>query len=160
MRSKLGSHHAALVLHRRLSEGATSVNTLVVPVGKPVKLLMPSKDVITGFRPQLAYKNGCIAQSIYYDLVLRRPNIRSLRPLLYCRIRTKRSSMIGKVRVVGEREYAQWLESSSKAGEGMSVQESRRIVRAKGVYFLPTRSTGQASTGPFRDCSGSLGHCR
>lgn len=104
-------------------EGATSVNELVVPVDKPIKLLMSSKDVIHSFYvPGFRIKRDVLPNRYtiawfqathegHYDFFCAE----------YCG--SKHSEMIGTVRVVNEREYKDWLESSAKAGEGLSPAE-------------------------------------
>jgi cytochrome c oxidase subunit 2 len=105
------------------AEGASTVNELVVPVDKPVKLLMSSVDVIHSFfvpnfrvkmdvlpnrYTQLWFEATAVGE---YDLMCTE----------YCG--TGHSEMIGKVRVLGEREYAEWLESAGGMGEGMTPAE-------------------------------------
>jgi cytochrome c oxidase subunit II len=129
-------------------EGATSINDLVVPVGKPVKLLMSSKDVIHSFFvPSFRIKMDVLPNRYTmtwfeatdtgsYDLFCTE----------YCG--TKHSAMIGKVKVVGEREYAQWLESSSKVGEGMSVEDYGAKLYAQKACITCHSVDGKAGTGP------------
>jgi len=104
-------------------EGASSVNDLVVPAGKPVKLLMSSKDVIHSFYvPDFRIKMDVLPNR-YTVTWFEAENIGNHN--LFCTefCGTGHSDMIGKVRVVSEREYKEWLENSSGSGEGMSQEE-------------------------------------
>jgi cytochrome c oxidase subunit II len=129
-------------------EGATSVNDLVVPVGKPVKLLMSSKDVIHSFFvPSFRIKMDVLPNR--YTMTWFEATDTGAYDLFcteYCG--AKHSSMIGKVRVVGEREYAQWLESSSKAGEGMPVEDYGAKLYTQKACITCHSVDGKASTGP------------
>jgi len=102
-------------------EGASTVNELVVPEDKPIKLLMSSKDVIHSFFvPQFRIK---------MDVVPNRYSVtwfEATNPGTYDLFCTEfcgkgHSEMIGLVKVVTEREYNEWLESSAGMGEGMSL---------------------------------------
>jgi len=104
-------------------DGATSVNELVVPVGKPVKLLMSSKDVIHSFFvPGFRLKRDVLPNR--YTIAWFEATQEGIFDLFcaeYCG--SKHSGMLGKVRVVNDRQYGEWLASSSKAGEGLSPVE-------------------------------------
>ena len=61
---------------------------------------------------------------------------------------TGHSKMIGKVKVVSEREYNEWLETSSNPGEGMSLQEyGAKLYKSKACVTCHTIN-GSPSTGP------------
>jgi len=113
-------------------EGATSVNELVVPVGKPIKLLMSSKDVIHSFFvPAFRMKRDVLPNryTITWFEATQEGNF-DLACAEYCG--SKHSGMIGKVRVVTDRAYADWLVSSSKAGEGLTpVQFGAKLYKSK-----------------------------
>lgn len=106
-----------------VKDGATSMNELVVPVDKPVQLTMSSKDVIHSFFvPGFRIKMDVLpnrytvtwfeaTQEGVYDLFCTE----------FCG--TGHSEMIGKVRVVNQDEYKEWLESSGGGGEGMTLAE-------------------------------------
>lgn len=101
-------------------EGLSTVNELVVPLGKPVKLLMSSTDVIHSFFvPSFRMKMDVVpnrytvtwfeaTQAGAFDLFCTE----------YCG--TKHSEMIGKVKVLPVEEYKKWLEASSGPGEGVT----------------------------------------
>jgi len=104
-------------------DGATSVNELVVPVGKPIKLLMSSKDVIHSFFvPSFRLKRDVLPNR--YSIAWFEATQQGAFELFcaeYCG--SKHSGMLGKVRVVNDREYTDWLAASGKAGEGLSPVE-------------------------------------
>jgi cytochrome c oxidase subunit II len=129
-------------------DGATSVNDLVVPVGKPVKLLMSSKDVIHSFFvPNFRIKMDVLPNR--YTMIWFEATDTGAYNLFcteYCG--TKHSAMIGKVRVMGEREYTQWLESSNKAGEGESPSDYGAKLYTQKACITCHSIDGKAGTGP------------
>jgi cytochrome c oxidase subunit 2 len=129
-------------------EGISTIQELVVPAGKPIKLLMSSQDVIHSFFvPDFRIKRDVLPNR--YSITwfeAPRPGEHHLFCAEYCG--TEHSKMIGKVRVLGEREYAEWLENSSVSGEGMTLAE----YGAK-LYVAKTCNTchsidGKAGNGP------------
>jgi len=101
--------------------GANTVNELVVPEDKPIKLLMSSKDVIHSFYvPQFRVKMDVVPNR--YSVTwfeAKNPGKYNLFCAEFCG--KGHSEMVGQVKVVTEREYNEWLESSAGAGEGMSL---------------------------------------
>ncbi|MDH4155807.1 MAG: cytochrome c oxidase subunit II [candidate division Zixibacteria bacterium] len=98
-------------------EGANTLNELVVPAGKPVKLLMSSRDVIHSFFvPDFRIKMDVLPNR-YTVTWFEAPEIGEHN--LFCTefCGKGHSEMIGRVRVVSEREYAEWLETSGAGGE-------------------------------------------
>lgn len=104
-------------------EGINSVNELVIPVGKPVKLLLSSKDVVHSFYvPDFRTK---------MDVLPNRYTITWFEATdtgkydLYCTefCGTGHSEMIGKVTVVTALEYDAWVEAGSGAIEGESMRD-------------------------------------
>lgn len=103
--------------------GANAVNELVVPVNKPIKLLMSSVDVIHSFFvPNFRVK---------MDVLPNRYTVTWFKALytgeydLYCTefCGTGHSDMLGKVIVVSDSAYAAWLDASSTMGEGLTPVE-------------------------------------
>jgi len=101
-------------------DGTSSVNELVVPVDKPIKLLMSSKDVIHSFFvPNFRIKRDVLPNR--YTIIWFQATNTGENDLFcaeYCG--TKHSGMIGMVKVVSDREYEQWLVAANSAGEGVS----------------------------------------
>jgi len=137
-------------------EGANTVNELVVPVGKPVKLLMSSKDVIHSFFvPDFRIK---------MDVLPNRYTITWFEAMdigthtLYCAefCGTGHSEMLGQVKVVGEREYDEWIESSSIGGEGMAPEEYGKALFTSKACVTCHSVEGKALVGP--PLNGIFGH--
>ncbi|MBD3402814.1 cytochrome c oxidase subunit II [candidate division GN15 bacterium] len=104
-------------------EGASTVNELVVPVDQPVKLLMSSTDVIHSFFvPNFRVKMDVLPNR-YTHLWFEATSTGEYDLLCteYCG--TGHSEMIGTVRVLGEREFTEWLEQAGGMGEGMTPAE-------------------------------------
>jgi cytochrome c oxidase subunit 2 len=105
--------------------GANSMNDLVVPVGKPVKLLMSSQDVIHSFFvPDFRVK---------MDVLPNRYTITWFEALnegeydIYCTEYCGKghSEMLGKVKVLSEEAYTEWLTAAAvDIPEGMSLEEA------------------------------------
>lgn len=135
-------------------EGATTVNELVVPVDKPVKLLMSSTDVIHSFFvPNFRIK---------MDVVPNRYTVTWFQATstgefnLFCTefCGKGHSEMIGVVKVLGEREYNEWLESNAGGGEGMTPAEyGQQLYRSKACVTCHTidgsRLVGPSFKGRF-----------
>jgi cytochrome c oxidase subunit 2 len=114
-------------------EGVTTVNTLVVPINQPVKLLMSSKDVIHSFFvPSFRVKRDVLPNR--YTIAWFEATQLGETDLFcaeYCG--SKHSEMIGKVKVVSDREYKDWLETQSTAGEGLTPRDfGARLYVGKG----------------------------
>jgi len=138
------------------AEGAAVVNEMVVPVGRNVKLLLSSKDVIHSFFvPAFRIKKDVLpnrysiawfhaTQVGEYDLYCTE----------YCG--SKHSAMLGKVKVVGEREFADWLDAASSAGEGMTPEEyGAKLYQSKACYTCHSLD-GSPGNGPT--FKGIFGH--
>lgn len=128
--------------------GSNSVNELVVPAGKPIKLLMSSTDVIHSFFvPDFRVKMDVLPNrysTAWFDAP--NPGEHNILCAEYCG--KGHSEMMGKVRVVSEREYAEWLQKGAGPPEGMSLEElgerlytSRRCVTCHSI-------DGSANVGP------------
>jgi cytochrome c oxidase subunit II len=103
--------------------GATSLNDLVVPVDRPIKLVMSSTDVIHSFFvPNFRMKMDVLPNryTVTWFEATQTGNY-NLFCTEYCG--TGHSEMIGKVNVVSQREYDEWLETSASAGEDMSLTD-------------------------------------
>jgi cytochrome c oxidase subunit 2 len=129
-------------------EGANTINELVVPAGKPIKLLMSSQDVIHSFFvPDFRIKRDVLPNRYTVTwFEAHKPGEHHLFCAEYCG--TDHSAMVGKVRVVSEREYNEWLQESMVSGEGMSAED----FGAK-LYVSKTCNTchsidGSANNGP------------
>ena len=135
--------------------GASSTNDLVVPVGKPVQLLLSSQDVIHSFYvPNFRIKMDVLPNR--YTITWFEASHEGEYDLFcaeFCG--TGHSKMIGKVKVISEREYKEWLDSSSNAGEGLSLEEyGAQLYQSKACVTCHSID-GSAGTGPT--FSGLLG---
>ena len=129
-------------------EGVNSVGELVVPQGRPVKLVLSSQDVIHSFAvPDFRVKMDALPNR--YTIVwfeAENTGEHQLYCTEYCG--KDHSKMLGKVRVVTESEYQKWIEENSRIGEGISLTEfGAQLYKTKGCVTCHTID-GTASTGP------------
>jgi len=105
--------------------GANSLNDLYVPVGKPVKLLMSSQDVIHSFFvPDFRVKMDVLPNR-YTITWFEAINVGDYD--IYCTEYCGKghSEMLGKVKVLSEEDYAVWLEKAAvDIPEGVSLEEA------------------------------------
>lgn len=134
--------------------GATSTNDLVVPVNKPVELLLSSQDVVHSFFvPNFRIKMDVLPNR--YTLIWFEASHEGEYDLFcaeFCG--TGHSKMIGKVKVLSEREYNEWLDADSNPGEGLSLEEygaqlyqSKACITCHSIDGSP--NTGPSFTGLF-----------
>jgi len=129
-------------------EGINMVNELVVPLGKPVKLLMSSRDVIHSFFvPDFRIKMDVLPNryTITWFEATQLGNHH-----LFCAefCGDKHSDMIGTVKVVSEREYNEWLEAGAGGGEDMTPAEyGAQLFRSRACYTCHSVES-KASVGP------------
>ncbi|NUM81896.1 cytochrome c oxidase subunit II [bacterium] len=130
------------------AEGATTVNELVVPAGRPIKLLMSSQDVIHClYLPNFRAKRDVLPNR-YSMMWFEAVNVGEF-PVFcaeYCG--TKHSEMIGKIRVLGETEFKDWLETSSASGEGMAPEEYGAKLYVSKACITCHSIDGKPGTGP------------
>ncbi len=128
--------------------GANSVNELVVPVDKPVKLLMSSHDVIHSFYvPNFRMKLDVLPNR-YSVLWFQATHVGDYN--LFCAefCGKGHSEMIGKVRVLSETDFNEWLESGSGPASGTSLAEyGEKLYNSKGCKACHT-TDGSTSVGP------------
>ena len=129
-------------------EGANAVNELVVPVNKPIKLLMSSMDVIHSlFVPNFRIKMDVLPNryTIAWFEATRMGEYN-----LFCTefCGKGHSEMIGKVKVVSDEEYLAWIESASSLGEGMSLEEYGEVLYTQKACITCHSLDGTAVTGP------------
>ncbi len=129
--------------------GASTVNDLIVPAGRPVKLTMSSQDVIHSFYvPDFRIKMDVLPNrytGTWFDAP--RPGEYNLFCAEYCG--TSHSDMIGHVKVLNEREFKEWEESGAAAGgEGMSLEKFGEQLYTSKACVTCHRIDGVAHTGP------------
>lgn len=127
--------------------GTITTNEIVVPVNKPVNLLMSSKDVIHSFYvPGFRIKNDVIPNrySTLWFQAIEKGDF-DLFCTEYCG--KGHSEMIGKVKVVSPEEYAQWLEQSGAESTLPPDQHGAELYKSKACFTCHTID-GSPSVGP------------
>ncbi len=98
--------------------GPTSTDVLVVPAGKPVKLIMSARDVIHGFYvPQFRIKQDVVpghATTAWFTAV--EPGTFDVLCTQYCG--TRHSFMRGQIVALAPADFARWLDGASSTGKG------------------------------------------
>ena len=129
-------------------DGASTVNELVVPAGKPIKLLMSSQDVIHSFYvPDFRVKRDVLPNR--YSIAwfeAKQPGQHHLFCAEYCG--SQHSKMIGTVRVVGERDFQNWADSQAVVGAGMNPEELGAKLYVSKTCVTCHTIDGRASNGP------------
>lgn len=105
--------------------GHREINQLHVPVGRPVKLLISSEDVIHSYYiPAFRQKMDAVpgkTTTMWFEAS--KPGTYQLFCAEYCG--TQHSGMIGKVIAMEPREYQQWLAGGAPAGTMTSTGEQQ-----------------------------------
>ena len=106
-----------------------STNELTVPVGRPVKLMMSSMDVIHSFYvPAFRVKRDVLPNrytELWFEAL--EPGTYDVMCAEYCG--TGHSQMLTKVHVVSDKEYEDWVDSGGgMSGEGMSSVEFGKLL--------------------------------
>ena len=125
--------------------GALENNVLTIPVGRPVELLMSSRDVIHSFFvPAMRVKQDVLPGR--FTTLWFTPTAPGRYPLFcaeYCGI--SHSAMLGEVHVLGADEYQRFLADSSGAH---SLAEVGREAALKHACFSCHTVDGQRHIGP------------
>ncbi len=129
-------------------DGLTSVNELVVPLGRPVKLLMSSTDVIHSF-----YVPGF---RIKKDVLPNRYTIAWFEGTsegtfdIYCAEYCGKghSEMLGKVRVVPENDYKKWLAETGAVDESVPLDQLGARLFVSRACNTCHSTTGASGVGP------------
>jgi cytochrome c oxidase subunit 2 len=134
--------------------GANSVNELVVPVGRPVKLLMSSKDVIHSFYVPNFRTKMDVLPNRYSITWFEATDIGEYD--LFCTefCGKGHSEMIGKVKVVSKEDFEAYLEAGSGPAAGESLEEyGKRLFVSKACITCHsvdgTKNTGPTFAGLF-----------
>ncbi|HMO52225.1 MAG TPA: cytochrome c oxidase subunit II [Kiritimatiellia bacterium] len=133
--------------------GKKEINTLHLPVGKPVKLSMTSEDVIHSFFiPAFRVKNDVLPGR--YTQLWFHPKKEGTFHLFcaeYCG--TEHSRMVGYVKVMSEDEYVRWSAGLGPEGE-TPVQAGTRLFAELGCLACHNPASG--ALGP--NLAGVFGH--
>lgn len=129
-------------------DGTSSTNDLVVPAGKPVEVLLSSRDVIHSFYiPNFRIKMDVLPNR-YTIAWFEAPQVGEYN--LFCAefCGTGHSKMLGKVKVVSQEAFKDWLESNNSQGEGLSLADyGAKLYKSKACITCHT-TDGSANTGP------------
>jgi cytochrome c oxidase subunit II len=129
-------------------EGGTTVNELVIPVGKPIKLLQSSKDVIHSlYLPEFRTKRDVLPNRYSVNWI---EAVSTGEFEIFCAeyCGTKHSEMIGKVRVLSELDFNKWLETNSSTGEGMTPELYGEKLYTSKACITCHSVDGKPGTGP------------
>lgn len=104
-------------------EGLNVMNKLVVPVNKPVKLLMSSADVIHSFFVPWFRVKADVLPNRYTSVWFEANEIGQY--TIFCAEYCGKghSEMLGVVEVVTDSSYIEYVESNAKLGEGLTLEE-------------------------------------
>ena len=136
--------------------GQITTNEMVVEVGKPIKLLMSSTDVIHAlFIPAFRLKRDVLPNR-YSITWFEATQIGDYH--LFCAeyCGTSHAKMIGTVKVRTSTEFAEWLESLDAAGEGMSPAQYGEKLFTSRACITCHRSDDIKGSGP--NLAGIFGH--
>jgi cytochrome c oxidase subunit 2 len=123
--------------HLQHPEGQSEINALHVPVGRPVKLVMTSEDVIHNFSvPAFRVKQDVVpGRYTYLWFQATTPGNYRLYCAAFCG--TEHSRMIGQVTVMEAAEYEHWLlgSDSDKSVAGRTGRADRSLALEGGKLF-------------------------
>ncbi len=129
-------------------EGFTNANELVVPVNKPVKLIMNSQDVLHSFYvPDFRVKMDIIPNR--YMMLWFEPTKIGEYDIFcteYCG--RSHSEMLGKVRVLSKSDYNKWLVESNVVDESTPLLELGEKIYKKNACYTCHSTDGSTVIGP------------
>lgn len=122
----------------KYDKGATTTNELVVPVHKPIRLLMSSRDVIHSFFvPNFRVKMDVLPNrytTLWFEAV--EMGEFDLFCTEYCG--TGHSEMIGKVKVMSDADYQNWLNSTDVASDRVPEEWGKELYKSKACFTCHT----------------------
>ena len=129
-------------------DGFTSTNELVVPVDKPIMLTMSSTDVIhsfyvPGFRVKMDVLPNRYSRTWFQAT---RTGSFDLFCAEYCG--TSHSDMIGKVRVLNDREFQAWKEQQAAGNTDMPLKDLGAKLYSSKACITCHSIDGSPMTGP------------
>ncbi|MGE0547150.1 MAG: c-type cytochrome [Kofleriaceae bacterium] len=107
------------------ADGSATTSDVYVPVGRPVKLVMTSRDVIHSFYvPEFRVKQDVVpgqTSIIWFEAT--KPGPRDVLCAEYCG--TEHSRMRGRVIALAEADYARWADSHRAPGDDLASAGAR-----------------------------------
>ncbi len=127
-------------------DGRSSLNVLTVPSGKPVTLVMTSRDVIHSFYVPAFRMKQDVVPGRYYTAWFQAttPGSYPIDCAEYCGV--NHSRMLGTVQVLAPGDYARWLEGHPAATSDL-VAAGREVAARRGCLNCHTLD-GQRHIGP------------
>jgi len=129
------------------ANGTVSVNELRVPRGKPVKLILSSKDVIHSFFvPELRVKKDAVPNSyttLWFEAT--EPGEATIQCTEYCG--AGHSAMLGKLIVQEEKDFNSWLETGGGEGKLPPSELGSKLFTKMACVTCHT-TDGTLKTGP------------
>lgn len=130
------------------THGIRTVNEITVPIGKPIKLIMTSSDVIhsffvPSFRNKMDVVPGRVTTFWFEATRLGEQD-------LYCAefCGDGHSEMLGKIHVVSQEDYEKWVEESSQEDTTTPLPElGEKLFTSKACFTCHT-TDGSAKVGP------------
>ena len=134
-------------------EGARGLSTLYVPTGRPVKLLLTSRDVIHSFYvPDFRIKQDAVPgryTTTWFEVT--QPGVHAVLCAEYCG--TGHSTMHAQVIALAPEDYARWTAAAGRGGasqgtEGLTVEAGESIARSgdsPGPWDGETPSTAESA---------------
>jgi cytochrome c oxidase subunit 2 len=139
-------------------DGRASMDVLTVPVNRPIKLVLTSRDVIHSFYvPAFRMKHDVVPGRYYTAwFEANTPGVYDIDCAEYCGV--SHSRMLGKVQVLAQNDYSRWLEGQpvrtvegligATATSGGDLAETGRAVASRRGCFSCHTIDGQPHIGP------------
>ncbi|WP_340103642.1 cytochrome c oxidase subunit II [Rhodohalobacter sp. 8-1] len=132
----------------KYENGATSVNELIVPVDRPIKLIMSSADVIHSFYvPDFRVKRDVLPNrysSVWFEAT--ETGESTIFCTEYCG--TQHSNMDGIVNVMSQDEFDTWLETGTEVDESIPPAERGEALVAQNGCNACHSADGSSGVGP------------
>jgi cytochrome c oxidase subunit 2 len=128
-------------------DGRASMDELTVPVGRPVKLMLTSRDVIHSFYvPAFRMKHDAVPGRYYAAwFQATEPGSYDIDCAEFCGL--DHSRMLGTVRVLSQADYAAWLGSATPGPDLDLATRGRELAATRGCLACHTLD-GQRHIGP------------
>jgi cytochrome c oxidase subunit 2 len=128
-------------------DGRASMDQLTVPVGRPIKLVMTSRDVIHSFYVPAFRMKHDVVPGRYYSTWFQatEPGTYDIECAEFCGL--DHSRMLGTVRVLSEPDYAAWLGTTTPGPDLDLVAQGRDVAARRACLGCHTLD-GQRHIGP------------